>query len=268
MKKLSIVTINYNNADGLEKTLNSIHPIPREINEFVEHIVIDGGSTDESLAKIDLFRQEISAWVSERDAGIFNAMNKGLDRCTGEFIIFMNSGDCFVQNTLSKELLKDLENCEIFYGDYYSYKLGQTKLIKQTKELDFLYFIGKTICHQSVFIKKSILQKYRFTEDEKYSLMGDWIQLFSILRNENPKIKYKPSPICYYDVLGQSDQFKEKRLSQRETFLLTFYSNWELKQLVELHRLRNRSYYQFIMHSLNKYSLGKMLSILSKLLCR
>ena len=90
--KLTVVTINYNNCKGLEKTLRSV---TSQLTPEVEYVVIDGGSTDGSVDLIKRYEKNISFWVSEPDKGIYNAMNKGIAHAKGEYINFMNSGDCF-----------------------------------------------------------------------------------------------------------------------------------------------------------------------------
>ena len=88
--KLSIITINYNDAKGLRKTFDSIKN--QTCHEF-EYIVVDGGSSDGSQSVIEEYEQYISKWVSEPDNGIYNAMNKGAKMSTGDYMLFLNSGD-------------------------------------------------------------------------------------------------------------------------------------------------------------------------------
>ena len=90
--KYSIITINYNNRDGLEMTINSV--LEQTYKDF-EYIIIDGGSTDGSLEVIKKHAAQIDYWVSEPDNGIYNAMNKGIRKATGDYLNFMNSGDTY-----------------------------------------------------------------------------------------------------------------------------------------------------------------------------
>ena len=101
--KYSIITINYNNRDGLEKTIQSV--INQTCQDF-EFIIIDGGSTDGSVDIIKKYNDRINYWVSEPDKGIYNAMNKGILQAHGEYLNFMNSGDCFFDN----EVLNKVNN--------------------------------------------------------------------------------------------------------------------------------------------------------------
>ena len=90
--KYSIITVNYNDAQGLEDTIKSV--VSQTYNDY-EFIIIDGGSTDDSKYIIEENQSQIDYWVSEPDKGIFNAMNKGILASKGDYLIFMNSGDCF-----------------------------------------------------------------------------------------------------------------------------------------------------------------------------
>ena len=98
--KISIITINYNDAKGLYKTIQSV--INQSFDNY-EFIIIDGGSTDDSLTIIDQYKTKIDYFISEPDTGVYNAMNKGIKIAKGEYLIFMNSGDGFYdENVLSK----------------------------------------------------------------------------------------------------------------------------------------------------------------------
>src|ERR1700757_1115246 len=92
MPKLSIITINFNDQLGLSKTIKSV--ISQTISDF-EFIIIDGASSDKSLDIIKHYADKISFWVSEKDNGIYDAQNKGIAKATGDYLLFLNSGDCF-----------------------------------------------------------------------------------------------------------------------------------------------------------------------------
>src|ERR1700741_4970508 len=115
MTSLSIITINYNDARGLQRTLDSIHSqnVPS-----LDVIVIDGGSTDESVEVIKQFRGLITSLVSEKDEGIYNAQNKGASKATGDFLLFMNSGDWFDHDRVLQLVLPQLDDQNsMYYGD-------------------------------------------------------------------------------------------------------------------------------------------------------
>jgi len=265
MIKLSVVTINFNNLEGLKKTFSSIYPLSHGMNNFIEHIVIDGYSTDGGQEFLESNVNLGYKLIIEPDKGIFDAMNKGLSLANGDYIIFMNSGDRFCDSILSEKFLEKLEGFDLIYGNIYTEKGGVENRQVQTGQLDFFYMLGKTICHQSVFMKTSLCKKYGFPESEQYSLMGDWIQLFQILRAEKIEIKHLNDFVCIYNIEGESEKQKDRRISQRKDFLRSVYSEWELKDLEKIARLRNRKYYSFLIRSLDKFSYSLILKGLAKL---
>ena len=96
---LSIITINYNDKEGLARTMNSV--LSQTYTDF-EYIVIDGGSNDGSKTIIEQHQDQLGYWVSEPDSGIYNAMNKGIAKANGEYILFLNSGDVLIDDTIIK----------------------------------------------------------------------------------------------------------------------------------------------------------------------
>jgi glycosyltransferase involved in cell wall biosynthesis len=259
---LSIITINRNNKIGLEKTLTSIYP---DNAIEVEHIIIDGNSQDGSVELIEEYAAKYPInWVTESDSGIFNAMNKGLNLIHGDYVIFMNSGDAFCEGVLTSELLETIMKYDLTYGDIFVSVGNVVQQTKQTEKLDFLYMMGKTICHQSIFMKSKLCKKYKFTEDDEFSLMGDWIQLFEILKNEKVWINKIDRYICIYDGVGQSEKYADTRHFQRRMFLERHYGPWELESLLPMNRLRNRKYFSMIMKSLDSYKYSYLLNIINR----
>jgi glycosyltransferase involved in cell wall biosynthesis len=127
---------------------------------------------------------------------------------------------------------------------------GEKKLFTQTPQLDFLYFLSKTIKHQSVFIKTELAKKYRF--DTSYSIVADWIMLFRILKLENPQIRYVNLPLCIYDTTGISSvNFQEQEL-HREKFMKSIYSDWELSQLMVLAGMRRKKWFLWFYNSFQR----------------
>ncbi|MFT4805390.1 MAG: glycosyltransferase involved in cell wall biosynthesis, partial [Psychroserpens sp.] len=103
--KLSIITINFNNAVGLKKTIESV--VNQTSNDF-EYIVIDGGSNDGSVDVIKEYEAKVSYWVSEVDKGIYHAMNKGILLAKGDYLEFLNSGDILVNETVIQKIIPEL----------------------------------------------------------------------------------------------------------------------------------------------------------------
>lgn len=160
---VSIITINYNNAVGLRKTIESV--ISQSYKQF-EFIIIDGGSTDESTQVIQEYKEHIDYWVSEPDNGIYHAMNKGTAIAKGIYCNFMNSGDYFFEKDVLKSVFSQKKLADIICGSTYI-----TEWIKAPLNITFDFLFNNTICHQCAFIKRTLLLKYKY--DESLKLVSD-----------------------------------------------------------------------------------------------
>lgn len=167
--KLSIITVNLNNRDGLQKTINSV--ITQSFRDF-EWIVIDGGSTDGSKELIEQYANHFAYWVSEPDKGIYNAMNKGIKVAKGEYLQFLNSGDCLKDSTTLCNVFSSSPVGDIIYGDC-AVRVSDTELqvIHFNPVLSFKVFLDGSIHHQSSFIKRKLLQDEPY--DETLRIVSD-----------------------------------------------------------------------------------------------
>ena len=111
--KLSIITINFNNCEGLQKTIESV--VSQSFKDF-EWIVIDGGSTDGSRELLEQYADHITYWVSELDKGVYNAMNKGIKVAKGEYVNFMNSGDVYASASILEDVFSTSHTADVLYG--------------------------------------------------------------------------------------------------------------------------------------------------------
>jgi len=148
---VTIVTVTYNAEDLLEETLLSVI---NQTYKNIEYIIIDGGSTDNTLEIIKKYEEQISYWISEPDEGIYFAMNKGIAKATGEWINFMNAGDTFVDTTTIQKVMNSLdEDTELIYGDHIcDGTIGHVKDRKVTRSMP--------CCHQSLFVKTDLMKQY------------------------------------------------------------------------------------------------------------
>lgn len=170
--KLSIITINYNDLAGLKNTVDSV--MNQSWKEY-EHIIIDGGSTDGSETYIEQNAQHFSYWVSERDKGIYNAMNKGIAKANGEYLLMLNAGDVLHNNeVLSKVFDKTNYTQDIIYGDVDRESKGIvfTESIFPDK-LTFGFLRNGMISHQAVFFKRN-LHNIVGLYDETLRYAADW----------------------------------------------------------------------------------------------
>jgi glycosyltransferase involved in cell wall biosynthesis len=170
MRKLSIITINYNNLDGLQRTVESV---VNQTWQELEYIVIDGGSKDGSAEYIESQSEHIDYWVSEPDKGIYNAMNKGIVKATGEYLFFLNSGDHFFSNTVLEENYDKIADYDLIYFNIVNLREKNSYTITYPEHLSFSFFYLGTLCHQSTFIKKELFDQLGLY-DENLKLVSDW----------------------------------------------------------------------------------------------
>lgn len=179
---LSIITINYNNAAGLEKTIKSV--ISQTCKRY-EFIIIDGGSKDGSKDIIEKYQDQITYWVSEPDNGIYNAMNKGVKVAKGEYCIFMNSGDIFVDNDVIRDVFNIGFIADIITGGII---INNNVVYYGPQKVSLAHFFTKSISHQASFIKTELLRKIPY--DENLKIVSDWkFFIEAIVIN---KYSYKP----------------------------------------------------------------------------
>jgi glycosyltransferase involved in cell wall biosynthesis len=168
--KYSIITVNFNNKEGLRKTIESV--IHQTFRDF-EFIIIDGGSTDGSVDVLKEYDSQINYWVSEPDGGIYNAMNKGVAHAHGDYCIFMNSGDCFYNQTVLEQVnaVNPIEN--IVVG-----KVAidnQDNIISPPPQgvLTMYHLYSGSVPHQGSFIKTELLRKYPYDESLGFRRIGN-----------------------------------------------------------------------------------------------
>lgn len=165
--KISIITINYNDKEGLKNTIESV--VCQTYND-IQYIVIDGGSTDGSVDIINQYSNKINYWVSELDKGIYNAMNKGIDVANGEYCLFLNSGDYLFDNKVIERLVPHLKSEDIVIGRIYF--LNGKSYSKINNPISMLKFYNSSIPHPSTFIKRELFVSEKY--DETLKIVSDW----------------------------------------------------------------------------------------------
>ena len=194
---MSVVTISYNAKNDLEKTILSVLS---QTYQDIEYIIIDGGSTDGTVDIIHKYSERLFYWISEPDKGIYDAMNKGMDRATGSWINFMNAGDTFCDNEVIKNIFgyNDLSDYSVIYGDCYVSKLNQLQYLKASSMKKV--HVQMPFCHQSSFIRKTRL---RFSIDLK--IAADYQMIYEYYRmNGISSFLYISKPISVFDATGIS----------------------------------------------------------------
>ncbi len=200
--KVSVVTVVFNNKDGIKETIESV------INQTLpcEYIIIDGGSTDGTVDIIKEYDTQIDYWVSEPDNGIYDAMNKGLQKVTGEWVCFMNSGDRFHDNTVIEDIFqKNYSNkVGVIWGNTDLY--NKNKYVSKFKNKPFTmalmpYRTGMGICHQSMFICTRVAKELMF--DTKYQISADFAMAYKIYK-KGFKFIHVDKTVSNYDISGIS----------------------------------------------------------------
>ena len=199
--KITVVTVVYNDKDGLQFTIPSV--LNQTYNN-IEYIIIDGGSTDGTVDVIRKYEKHLAYWCSEPDRGIYDAMNKGIGKATGDWICFMNAKDCFADSNVLEKLQ------DVFCGDA-DVIVGNT-LMKDNHQLrEFVAKKNRNISsrnvtsmgfyHQSSFVRTELARKYPF--QTKYKLAADFGMFYELHKN-NHAFHYVEFPISYFDVTGVS----------------------------------------------------------------
>ena len=208
--KLSIITVNYNDATGLERTIQSV--ISQTYRDF-EFIVIDGGSTDFSVDVIKKYSKNIDYWVSEKDGGIYPGMNKGLRQAKGDYVNFMNGGDCYHSTTVLEQIFRIETDADIITGAHCGSphpnvgKEGVTMFSLYTGAID----------HQASFIRRELALRHFY--DERYKIVSDWKFFIEALVIDNCTFQYTDIQVVDVDSGGISNTNYKLDKQERETVL-------------------------------------------------
>lgn len=238
--KISIITIVYNNARDITYTIQSVL---NQTYKNIEYIIIDGASTDGTLEIINGYKESIAAVVSEKDNGIYDAMNKGLSLATGDYVLFLNSGD----ELYDKETIA----CVVKYGNNADIIYGETKLVDENRNIlgdrrhkapetfnwkSFRY--GMNICHQAIYLKRNITSPY----DLNYKLSSDidWVIRAAKKAESTKNIKHY---VAKYLVGGMSQKRHQQSLKERYVIFEKHYGklqNWFNHAIITLRLLKHR----------------------------
>ncbi|MTK52590.1 glycosyltransferase family 2 protein [Paludibacter sp.] len=234
MLKLSIITINKNNASGLQKTMESVFA---QTSKDFEYIVIDGASTDESIRTIQQFNNSMTQrfrWLSEPDTGIYNAMNKGLKIAQGEYVQFLNSGDTLAAMDVTEKMLHQVSivnyQLSIIYGNMLK-PLPKGILCDRGfagKQPTLLDFYNGTLNHSPAFIRRSLFDKYGLY-DETLKIVSDWKWYLQAIIFGQEKIEYRDIDVTVFDMNGISTTNQQLDKNERKQVLASLLSPALLK---------------------------------------
>lgn len=208
--KLSIITVNYNDVDGLERTIKSV--ISQTFHDY-EFIVIDGGSTDGSVDVIKKYESHIDYWVSETDGGIYPGMNKGLRQAKGDYLNFMNGGDCYHSDDVLEQIFSLDTDADIITGVHT--ENGVRNVGKGGVTMLDLY--KWAIDHQASFIRREVALRHPY--DEKYQIVSDWKFFIEALIFDNCSFYYTDTVVVDVDMKGISNTNFELDKQERDAVL-------------------------------------------------
>ena len=239
--KYSIITVNYNNKDGLRATIESV--VSQTFRDF-EFIVIDGGSTDGSVDVLKEYDDKITYWVSEPDKGIYNGMNKGIAKATGDYLNFMKSGDCFYANDVLQRVTDYHSKADFIVGRDYHYdeehQQGHASI--QPPRTTMIHFFIATLDHQSSFIKRDLFNDSLY--DESHRLVSDWIFFTEKIVKDQKQIQFISDIVCKREEGGLSETQWEKNRKEINQYLHHFLYNGVYEDYATLAKLDKTSLYR------------------------
>jgi glycosyltransferase involved in cell wall biosynthesis len=212
--KISIVTINKNNANGLLKTVESVC---MQTYADIQYIVIDGASTDQSLKVIEPFQNQISYMVSELDSGIYEAMNKGLQHADGNYVLFLNSGDVLCDNAVIANAASYLSGYDLIYGNMILSNKRDV-IRKQPDKLSLRHLLRDTIWHPTTFYRTVLIKECQ-GYNTKLKIAADYDLLLRLVFINHAAIRHIDLAVAVFDVSGLSSLPQSKSLLMNERYI-------------------------------------------------
>ena len=252
--KLSIITINKNNAVGLERTCQSV---TWQTFEDFEWIVIDGASDDNSVDIIRKYAHKMAYWVSESDTGVYNAMNKGINLAKGDYCLFLNSGDWLFSPYILKIVFTRIADIEadIFYGDYLFPDFTIWK-VPEKLTMDFFYTSG-SISHQNALIKRSLFFEHGFY-DENFATISDAIFFMKELWLYHSKFHFINTKISINDNFVLSFVLHESSSQEEKHEMKKIMGDIEYNALVKRNAVKKRNIVKKIIKYLLPYGVVRI----------
>jgi glycosyltransferase involved in cell wall biosynthesis len=211
---LTIITVVYNGVKTIEQTILSV---TSQTFKDYEYIIIDGGSNDGTFEVIKKHQENLSYWISERDNGIYDAMNKGTLLANGEYVIYINSGDQILD--VDYKFLRNEKNGDVFYG----YIIDNLKKTKKPYDLKIINY-AMPFCHQAAIIRTQLMRKYRF--DTSYKIAADF-DLFQRLTKDKLKFIVLPLTIAFFEGGGVSAEMNKLYLYEYVKIILKNRINYK-----------------------------------------
>jgi glycosyltransferase len=236
--KISIITVSFNSQSTIKHTIQSV---ASQDYQNKEYILIDGASTDWTLDIISFLKDKINYFVSEKDNGIYNAMNKGIKASSGDIIGILNSDDFYSNNEVLSKVANIFEetDCDCLYGDLvYVDKGDARKIVRYWKSGEFSkrkLRMGWMLPHPTFFVKKEIYEKYGLY-NLKLKTAADYEMILRLLHNDSIKVEYLPEILIKMRIGGESNS----------SFLNRLKGNYEDNLAWDMNNLRKPPFIRFL----------------------
>jgi len=267
--KISIITINYNDLTGITRTMQSVFS---QTNKAFEFIIIDGGSNDGSKDIIERNQDKIDYWVSEPDNGIYNAMNKGIKAAKGKYLLFLNSGDEFYDDSVVEKSLPHLNDGYTCLSGNIVFFQGEKEISTKVhpEKMTFKYITSRIISHQATFIKREAFIKYGlYNENNKIVSDSEFFFKIIALNGESYKsVNINIAKFYFGGISGNAIAGEQERDNYLKKMLPYIYNNENDTYVFNLFRVTNKrvSYLKDIETNVLLRKIATMiLMILSKL---
>ncbi|MCH4183428.1 MAG: glycosyltransferase [Prevotella sp.] len=264
-QRISIITVCFNAANDLRKTIESVK---NQTCKSLEYIVIDGGSRDDTLNIIKGSNDVINFWISEPDNGIYDAMNKGIKKATGEWLIFMNAGDVFVTDKVLEEFSEKLsDNIDILRGNivriYDKFKAVSQGITSQNPTL--MDMISGSFHHQACLIRRKLFLNYGLYSTE-YKLCSDWKFFFDCVVLHHVKTRYVNYTVAAFRMDGASSNNTQRYENESKAYLVSLYGDEIVGCLTELIFYRRYKVFRLLYSTYKKIKDGLSPRTYSKIL--
>ena len=242
--KISVITVCYNAATTIEKTIKSV--INQTLFDKIEYIIIDGSSTDGTVDIVKKYQGKVTVFISEPDSGIYNAMNKGIKIATGDYIHFLNANDFYDNVDVIDEIVKvaDGYKADFIIGDVILVTSDGKKEYRSNKSINAYTLFSDWIYHVTLFAKTDLFRKYGYF-DESYKIASDNDWIFPLILNRNIKKAYIKKVIAEFKLDGIS----AREDSKKQTIL-------ELEKVLAKNFIGQNDFFRRVLHHkiFNQYS--------------
>jgi glycosyltransferase involved in cell wall biosynthesis len=226
--KISVITVSYNSEKTIEKTM---HSVMSQSYKDIEHIIVDGGSTDDTLEILENYKNRIDKLISEKDDGIYDAMNKGINIASGQYIFFLNSDDVFNDENVLQVFADKMSktNLELYYGDLKVCENGKY-FIKKQNIINKILLLKNTPCQPTTFYRKDVFANYGYF-DLNYKIVSDYEWFLRVFLNHNATYEYVDYTVTILNTGGVSTNPANNVEHDKERLdvLSKYFSPFELK---------------------------------------